>query len=83
VVLDDADHHLLPGDDLADRLKIARARGAGLEGERIGIDLVERFQGRPVALDVAKDALLRRVAPAGVAPYLGLALAEFRYRPSS
>src|SRR5205823_9273583 len=72
-VVDDADHHLLPGDNLADRLKVARARRAGLEGERVGIDLVERFQGRLVALNVAEDALLRWVAPAGVAPHLGLA----------
>src|SRR5690348_15443872 len=72
-----ADHDLLPADDITDRLQIAGARRAGLERDRVGIDLVERPEGRSVALDVAENALLRRVTPAGVAPHLGLATQPF------
>ena len=58
--------------DFADRLQIAGAGRAGLEGQRVGIDLVERLERRLVALDVPEDALLRGIAPAGVAPDFGL-----------
>ena len=72
VVVDHADDDLLVLDHLADRLEVAGARRAGLEGERVGVDLVERFERGLIALHVAEDALLRRVAPAGVAPHFGL-----------
>jgi hypothetical protein len=77
VVVDDAEHDLLVSHDPADRLEIAGARGAGFEGQRVGIDLIERLQSRLVALHVAEDALLCRVTPAGVAPHLGLAAQPF------
>ena len=73
VMIDDADHDLLVSHCPADRFEIAGARGARFEGQRVGIDLIQRLQSRLVALHVAEDALLRRVAPAGVAPHLGLA----------
>jgi hypothetical protein len=82
VVVDDADHNLLVSHDPADRFEIAGARGADFEGQRVGIDLVQRLQSRLVALHVAEDALLRRVAPAGVAPHLGLAAQPFAATPA-
>ena len=72
VMIDDADDDLLVLDRLADRLQIAGTRGAGLEGQRVGVNLVEGVQRRLIALHVAEYALLRRVAPAGMAPHLGL-----------
>src|SRR5260370_8897036 len=57
VVIDDADHDLLVSHDPADCLEIAGARGADFEGQRVGVDLIERLQSRLVALYVAEDAL--------------------------
>src|SRR5580693_5431854 len=74
---DDADHDLLVSHCPPNRFEIAGARGARFEGQRVGIDLIERLQSRLVALHVAEDALLGRVAPAGVAPHLGLAAQPF------
>src|SRR6204780_30284 len=72
VVVDDADDNLLVLDDFADGLQIAGARGAGLEGEGVGIDLGERLERRLVALHLLEYPLLRGVAPTGVTPDLGL-----------
>jgi hypothetical protein len=72
VVVDHPDDDLLVLDRLADRLEVAGPRGAGLEGQRVGIHLVERGERRLIALHVTEDPLLRRIAPAGVTPHLGL-----------
>ena len=77
VMIDDADDDLLVLDHVANRLEIAGARRAGLEGQSVGVERVERGKRRLVALDFLEDALLRGIAPAGVAPYLGLATQPF------
>jgi hypothetical protein len=71
-MVDDADDHLLILDHLANRLEVAGAGRTRLEGQRVGVDLIERLERGLVALHVGKDALLGRIAPAGVAPHLGL-----------
>src|SRR5262249_60781212 len=76
MMVDDADDDLLVLDHFSDRFQIAWSRGTGLEGQRVGIDLIERRKRRLIALHVAEYALLRGVAPAGVAPHLG-------FRPQS
>ena len=72
VMVDHADDDLLVLDHLADRFEVAGTRRAGLEGQRIGLDLIQRLERGLIALHVAEDALLRRIAPAGVAPHFGL-----------
>ena len=42
VMIDDADHDLLVSHCPADRFEIAGARGARFEGQRVGIDLIQR-----------------------------------------
>jgi ABC-type phosphonate transport system ATPase subunit len=58
VMVDNADHDLSVRDDLADRLEVAGAGGAGLKSNRVGIDLVECGECRLVALDIPEDPLL-------------------------
>src|SRR6202034_1294122 len=72
VVIDDADRDLLAPDALADGGEVHAVRGAGLEGDDVAIDAVQSLERRLVALRPGEHALLRRIAPAGVAPYLGL-----------
>ena len=74
MMVDDADDDFLFLDDLADCLEIARPRRACLESDGVGVDAVERFQSRLIALHFLEDALLARIAPAGVAPDLGFVL---------
>ena len=56
----------------ADRLEVQRARARRLERDHVGVDLVEQLERRRCRSDLREHALLRRVAPAGVAPDLGL-----------
>ena len=63
-MVDDSHDNLLVRDRPPNRFQIAGAGGAGLEGERVGIEFGERVERRLLALDVAEDALLERVAPA-------------------
>ena len=62
VVVDDPDDDLLARDRLPNRFQIAGSGGAGLERERVGIKFGERVERRAVALHVAEDALLERIA---------------------
>src|SRR5262245_17042478 len=73
VMVNHADGDLLVGGDLlAEGLQVHAAGAAGFEGDHIGIDPVDRRQRRLVALHLREHALLGWVAPAGVAPHLGL-----------
>src|SRR5262245_33302192 len=76
MMVDDADRDLLAGDALADGFEIDAAGAAGFEGDHVGF-AVEVFDRRLVALHLAEHALLRRVAPAAVAPDLGLVAQSF------
>jgi hypothetical protein len=73
VVVDHSDDDLLVRDRLPDRFEIANAGGSGLKSDRVGVEFGERVERWPIALYVAEDTLLERVAPAGMTPYLGLA----------
>jgi len=64
VMIDHADDDLLVLDYIANCMKFAGAGRACLKRQRIGVDLIERIEGRLVALDLLEDALLRWVTPA-------------------
>src|SRR5262245_56501039 len=77
VVVDDADRNLLVDDAFADGFEIDAAGAAGFEGDHVGFAAVEIFDRRPVALNLGEHALLRGIAPAAVAPDLGLVAQSF------
>src|SRR3972149_4571347 len=69
-VVHHADGDLLARDLLADGLQVHAAGGAAFEGEHVHVQLVQVGEGVLVGLVLGEEALLRRVAPAGVAPDL-------------
>src|SRR5262245_38975411 len=55
VIFDDADHHLLVLDRLAYRLQVAGTGRAGLEGQRVGFDVIQRLQDWPISPSTGGD----------------------------
>src|SRR5262245_48802870 len=77
VMVDDTDRDLLVDDALPDGFEIDAAGAAGFEGDRVGFAPIEIFDRGLVALNLGKHALLRGIAPAAVAPDLGLVAQSF------
>ena len=57
---------------LPDVLEVRALAARHLERDHVRVHLVQQLQRRLVGLDLGKHPLLRRVAPARVAPHLGL-----------
>ena len=72
VMVDDADRDLHVRDALADRLEIHAVGAHRLERDDVRVHFVQDVERGLVGLKLGEHALLRGVAPARVAPHLGL-----------